>query len=210
MATNDTIQLAVKGVVGGQEHVHTLHFRIWDPTKFEQDLIDHYQANARTEYRALFRTVDTPCQVYTARQVCGSVPLRAPAEEAETAPLSLGTGTGSSEVLPQYTAAVVSVRTALAGKSNRGRFFIGGMLEEHQTAGVMGAGYKAILQAYATKLLTTYTGTTPAGGFSLVVHSRTLAAVPGTDCTDSSHPVTAMIVRDTLGTMRSRKIGHGN
>lgn len=210
MAVNDTSQLAIKGTVGGQDHVHTLHFRAVDALANEQGLIDAWQANARAAYRAIFKNTDTPVDVITAAHVCGAVPLRALAQEVEVAPNRAGSeGNDSSQPLPTFNAAVVSVRTAYSGKSRRGRFYIGGLSEANTDGNVLGS-LQARIQAYVTALMANFSGANAAGGWSLVVHSRKLAAVPGTQCQDSSALVTAMIVRNEVGTMRSRKAGHGN
>lgn len=210
MAINDTAQLAVKGTVGGQDHVHTLHFRAIDAIANEQGLIDAWQANARTAYRNIFKNTDTPVDIITASHVCGAIPLRALAQEVEVAPNRVGgEGNDTSQPLPTFNAGVVSVRTAFSGKSRRGRFYIGGLSEANTDGNTLGA-LQARIQAYVTALLAAFTGAGSMGGWQLVVHSRKLAAVPGTQCQDSSALVTAMIVRAEVGTMRSRKLGHGN
>jgi hypothetical protein len=209
MAINDTTLLTVKGSVFGQDHVHTLHFRSIDIGASEQDLIDAWQAGCRTSYRAIFSTGEFPCQTYTARQVCGSVPLRAPVEETETTPLSEGTKTGATGAMPPWIAGVVSVRTAFAGRSRRGRFYLGGMAESEQELAVITSGRLALQQAYIDDLISEFVFPAGAGGWTLVVHSHKLAAVPGTDCEDSSTLVTGFLNRSAVATMKSRKAGHG-
>jgi hypothetical protein len=116
----------------------------------------------------------------------------------------------TGERLPSWLAAVSSTRTALAGKSRRGRYFVGGLWETDQNAGDLAAAYSSVQAAYNTALLGAFgpTGTDP-GGYTLVVHSATLAAVPGTQCQDSSTPITGILSRLQLGSMKSRKIGSG-
>lgn len=209
MAVNDTAQLSVQGLVGGENHVHTLHFRAVDALANEQGLIDAWQLNARTAYRAIFKTTDSPVQTITAAQVCGAVPLRAPVVETEAVGNIAGTeGNDISQSLPSFVAAVFSVRTALSGKSRRGRFYIGGLTEGGTDVNMVG-GVGNRLQAYITALANNFISPNAASGWVLVVHSRKLAAVPGTQCQDSSTLVTNIILRSQLGTMRSRKVGHG-
>lgn len=209
MAQNDTTQLTVKGVAGGENHVHTLHFRATTSASTEQGLINTWQASCRTAYRACFKSPDEPVQIITAQQVCGAVPLRAAVEEVEAAGSRAGTLASGSDWSPQYVAVVTSLRTAFAGKSRRGRSYIGGVLDDNQGAGIITAGYKTLIDAYYATLLSTFVGGAVGDVWLWVVHSRKLAAVPGTQCQDSSSAVTTYIVRDQLGTMRSRKIGHG-
>lgn len=209
MAINDTAQLTVKGTVAGQTHVHTLHFRLMDPVLAEQDLINLWQANCRTEYRTLFVNVDEPCQTYRAAQVCGSIPLRAPVEEEEVAPNRVGVNAPSGDRLPSWLAAVSSVKTALAGRSRRGRYFIGGLYEVQAAGNDISTAHQAGVQAYGTKLIATFgAGGTEAGKFRLVVHSRTLA-VPGVLCENSSTLVQAITAKLPMGSMKSRKPGSG-
>jgi len=209
MAINDTSQLSVIGNVLGQEHVHTLHFRHLGPGGDESVLIDEWQASAKASYRALFSTVDSPTQRYRGAQVCGTIPLRAPDEETEPAGQILGTRATATDPLSPFMAAVTSVRTASAGRSRRGRFFIGGIYEGDQSGGNLTGTYLALVVAYHTALLAAFGPTGTSGQFRLVVHSRLLAGVPGALCENSSTLVTGMIARSVLGTMKSRKPGSG-
>lgn len=210
MAINDTVQLAVLGTVGGQTHVHTLHFRqMSDPAATDQSLIDAWQTNVRDTYRNLFSTADNPVQRITARQVCGTIPLRAAVEEVEVAPNIAGSQTVSGERMPSWLAAVVSVRTSLSGRRRRGRFFIGGLYEIMQNAGTLDPPQLGAVQAYIDDLIAAFvTPSTGTGGWRLVVHSRTLAQ-PGVQCQDSSTLVSGMIARSAIGSMKSRRAGSG-
>lgn len=213
MASNDTIQLAVQGTVGSQRHVHTLHFRLVQPTLIEDALAADYRDNVLTAYRAIFSSTDTPAELIVARQVCGTVPLRAPAEVTPAS--AAGTrNTAGMDRLPSYVAAVVSERTASAGRSRRGRFFIGGLVEfdaDFNTLRTGGADVNAgnAIIAYVAALARYLSGGAQQANYRLVVHSRKLASVPGTQCQDSSTFTTGYIVRTALGSMRSRKAGHG-
>lgn len=212
MPLNDTAQLSVIGTVHGQQHIHTLHFRNQDGTATTQGLIDGWQANARTAYRALFHTADSPCELYRAQVVCGSLPLPAASEEAEAAPNIVGSGTkGATERAPAWLAALVSVRTASAGKSYRGRFFIGGIYEGDFVADNLTAATIAGMTAYTNALIAAYvTPTTGTNGWRWVVHSRKLSAVPGSQCQNTSSLVTGVLVRAAVASMKSRKPGRGS
>lgn len=209
MAANDTVQLTVQGVVKNQMHLHTLHFRLTDATYTDGGLIDAWQAGCRTAYRALFVTFDQPVQLLTARQVCGTQPLRAAAQEVEVTGSILGTRTLTGQGCAPWLASLVSVRTALAGKSRRGRFFLGGLLEDDLDGALLGTTYLNLLQTYLNALATTFIGTAAsASGAILVIHSPKLAQ-PGVQCQDSSTPVTGLLKRDQLTTMKSRRAGSG-
>lgn len=209
MAINDTAQLAVIGTVGGVRHIHTLHFRHLDPALTEQNVIDAWQAQARTAYRDLFHPSDLPIERYVCAQVCGSVPLRAPVEEVEVDPNRAGTLASTGQLLPTFNAAVVSVRTALAGRSRRGRFFLGGLREDYVAGNVLDPNYLSRVQTYINALLAAFGPSGSVGSERLVVHSRKLASSPTVACQDSSTLVQGMIARANPGTMRSRKLGSG-
>lgn len=210
MAINDTIELAVIGVVSGQDHIHTLHFRdMAGAATPEQSIIDDWQANCRDAYRALFFTAIPAAVSYRARQVCGSTPLRAPVEEAEAPANSTGTRSASGEQLPPWLAKVVTERTALAGRSRRGRFYIGGLHEGDINGDAFVTTYNTAVQTYMTTLGRYLPGGASASVFTLVVHSRLLAAVPGTQCQDSSTPVTSLENRVRIATQKSRRAGSG-
>ena len=209
MAVNDTVLLQVQGIVHGQQHIHTLHFRFQELTATEQGLIDAWQASCRTSYRTIFHTTDNPVQILRASQVCGSLPLRAPAEEAEIVGNQPGTSADTGEPTPSWLSEVVSVRTALAGRSRRGRFYVGGLREGWINGNNVEAVRRARTQAYADALLATFGTTGTATAYKLAVHSRKLADVPGTQCQDSSALVTGLLVRTPIGSTRSRKPGSG-
>lgn len=209
MSINDTILLAVNGTVMGQKHVHTLHFRCMKTDPVEQQLIDRWQATSRTTYRALFDDVDKPIELYRAQQVCGDIPLRAAAEEGEVAPNILGSSAFGGDDGPSWLAAVVSERTAFAGPSRRGRFYIGGLHEQHIAGNDLVSAHITRLTAYCTALLGEFGPAATLPDFRLVVHSHKLASVPGTECENSSTLVTALMVRAAVGSMKSRKPGSG-
>lgn len=103
-------------------------------------------------------------------------------------------GTGAGNPLPNEIAAVVTFRTALAGKSYRGRAYAGGFIVgENSAAGAIVAGLNTALVTFFTNVQ----GDMNAGGLTLAVLSKKhLIATP----------VTAIVTRDTQwDTQRSRK-----
>lgn len=210
MSLNDTAQLVVQGTVAGQLHLHTLHFRELDATGTNQEpgIIDEWQANCRTAFRGLFGTGDSPAQLYRCSQVCGSIPLRAPAEEAEVSPNIAGTLTLTTDQLPPWLAAVISWRTASAGRSRRGRNYFGGMSEEMINGDLIHSTQQTRLAAYRDALLAQFGPSGASVNYKLVVHSHALA-LPGVQCQNSSTLITSGLVRTFVATMKSRKAGHG-
>ena len=210
MAVNDTVRLTVQGTADTQDHFHTLHFRYLDPTSNEQGLIDAWQAGCRTAYRNCFVTADAIVKVLEAAQVCGTIPLRAPVEEAEAAGSQNGTITGVGDRAPSWLAAVTSLRTASAGRSRRGRYFLGGLMENEIVGNDLSSGHKTTVEAYAAALMGVFGPSGTSNLYRLVVYSRKLASVPGTQCQDSSTVITSTLVNSAIGSMKSRKPGRGN
>jgi hypothetical protein len=217
MAANDTVQLSIKGTVSGQMHVHTLHFRLMNAGINEQLLAEDWNTNLGAIYRDIFVAVDNPLQLVTGAHVCGSVPLRASAEVTPGASVGTRPNGGNFQKQPSWLASQWSVRTALSGRSRRGRNYFGG-IHEGDTIGndlvVNGTNQDTVfekLTAYRAALLGRY-GDAGAQALAarLVVHSAKLAAVAGTQCQDSSTLVNGIIIRTPVASMKSRKPGSGS
>lgn len=219
VAANGIYKLAVIGTVYGQQHIHTLHFRstlagssvgmaedVW-----MADLISSFQGAPTTAYRALFPLGSTPVELFQVRKVCGSTPLPAGVDQAQPGAASGGTvNPGASEPLAPWLASVTTVRTALAGRRNRGRFFIGGMLENQVNGALLLAPILDALTAYADALRAAYVAPLEtAVNRKAFVYSRTQAGVVGTACQNAGADVTSYQVRNQLATMKSRKAGSG-
>lgn len=208
MAVNSTYSLYVQGFVGYVQHIHTLHFRSNTLDGTAQDLITDWRANAEAAYRACFHNSQQPVQLIRAAEICGTVPLPAPVENAVTGAAANGTRTTTGDGHPSFIACHVAEKGALAGKSRQGRFFLGGLFESDTTYNDLNAPYLAAVQGYIDALMANYV--TPAiADWHLVVHSRKLADVPGTACNVSSSRVANLIASVKVTTMRSRKEGHG-
>lgn len=209
MAVNDTSELIVRGSLSVnselQTYVHTLHFRhlsIPVGVSPEPILIDRWQAIAQTAWRAAHTSAYNLDEI-VCRQVCGSIPLRAPAVEGVG--LAGTRATPASQALAHWLSSVVTEYSDLAGRSRRGRYFVSGAHEEDLSGNSYTSGYLALVTAYNTALLG---GFGPSGSdtdFRLVVHSRKLAANPGTACQDASRIVTQLVTRTRLTTQRSRR-----
>jgi len=104
------------------------------------------------------------------------------------------TGTVAEDTLPEYCAVVIQKRTSAAGKSGRGRWYIGCVPETFANNGeltlIADALYKALADAFKLSI--------DVGGASLspFLYSRTL---------DNTTAVTVTKVDQGLGTLRRRK-----
>ena len=103
-------------------------------------------------------------------------------------------GTGAGNPLPNEVAAVVTLRTALAGRSYRGRaYFSGFIVGENSATGSIVAGLNTALVTFMTNVQTDLS----ASGITLAVLSRTHL---------SATPVTLIQTRDSeWDTQRRRK-----
>ena len=113
-------------------------------------------------------------------------------------------GTGSGDPLPNQLAAVVTLRTALAGKSYRGRAYFSGAIEaENDGTGKIAAGLNTALVTFMTNVQTDLASS----GITLAVISRPRAAPPFPVAWPGAvTPVTAIVTRDTeWDTQRRRK-----
>lgn len=209
MAINDTVQLAVKGTWMNNDHIHTLHFRFLDPTANEADLINAWEAGAKTQYLAIFPTGHHVVKIVQAAQVCGSLPLRAAVEEAFASGAGTGTRATATEHLASWLASLTRERTASAGRSHQGRFFLGGLTEADVISEDLQAAYITPTTAYLTALLAVFGPSGTNNLYRLVVHSRKLAAVPGSQCQNTSTVVTNLQLHTKLTSQRSRRTGSG-
>jgi len=113
-------------------------------------------------------------------------------------------GTGSGDPLPNQLAAVVTLRTALAGKSYRGRAYFSGAIEaENDSTGHIAAGLNTALVTFMTNVQTDLA----TSGITLAVISRPRSSPPFPIAwAGAVTPVTAIVTRDTeWDTQRRRK-----
>lgn len=209
MAVNETYELALIGGYHGQTVITTHHFRevtpVAGPPDPEQQLIDDWQAALQVAWRNMFNATYSLLTIRS-RKVCGTLPLPQATEEGVNV---AGTrGVAAVNEWPAWMALLVTERTGLAGRSYRGRYFLPGVCDTDVDGDnfTTGAGVLWTLAGtYNDALLATFgpSGTNP--DWRLVVHSRKLAEVPGTQCQQSSTPVTALIRSIKPATMKSRK-----
>lgn len=209
MAVNDTYFFTAQGTLGGRSYVHTLHFReLVGPITGNPsvDLINTWQAACQTQWLAAHPASYTLVRL-TAQRICGSPPLPARVEEGVGA-VGSRSPVNTGDLLPPWIAVAVNEATGLAGKSRHGRFFMSGGGESDvngETLTTGGSTWITAIQNYVTALGTRFVQQAVPLNWDLVVHSRTLADIPGTQCTVSSEPVTSLGIVSRLTTQRSRR-----
>jgi hypothetical protein len=127
------------------------------------------------------------------------------ANQAEFVSVAAATpGTGSGDPLPNQLAAVVTLRTALAGKSFRGRVYMSGAIEaENDATGKIASAFNTAIAAFITQCQTDMA----AEGITLAVLSRPRTSPPfPVAYAGAITPVSAIVTRDTeWDTQRRRK-----
>lgn len=235
VAPNGIYKLAVIGTVHGQQHVHTLHFRstavsavsAMDEATYMNGLVDYWRSQVGAAYRNQFAVGIFPVQQMSVRKVCGSLPLPIGYDELEPAGTSQGSQSAANawggDALAPWLCGVVTLRTNNAGRSYRGRSFIGGLHEGGVTGATISSERLGATEAYFAALKTTFIDPGDVGSFRLFVFSRLLAvgkpadptttpptpAVPPVACQLAGADAQSYLVRSTLATMKSRKAGSG-
>lgn len=127
--------------------------------------------------------------------------------------LEIETGDQGDESLPSYCAAILTLRTGLGGKSNRGRIYFGGIGENDTADSRLGPDTFVALQNVGNQLLNNFGPTGSYPFLSFVIWSRLL----GQD--ENNQPpqnpfgirhVTQCLARSVLGTQRHRMVGKGS
>lgn len=209
MAVNETYELALIGTLRGQAIITTHHFRevvpVAGPPAPEQQLIDDWQASLQVAFRNCLNASYSLVTIRV-RKICGTAPLPEGVEEGVNV---AGTrGIAAVNEWPAWLALLVNEKTGTAGRSYRGRYFFPGVTDTDVDGDnfTTGAGTLwTLVGTYNDALLAAFgpSGTNP--DWRLCVHSRKLAAVPGTQCQQSSTLVNALVRSIRPATMKSRK-----
>lgn len=127
-------------------------------------------------------------------------------EHPENLPLVLATnftGTWSSSVvLWGPLSGVFQIKTAVAGRTGRGRFYIAGMEPAGLTSGLWGTGRINLMNQVATSIKGGYVGSNPSSLFTLGILPR------GGSSTDFK-PAIDLLARPLPGAQSRRNIGRG-
>lgn len=118
-------------------------------------------------------------------------------------------GTVATESLPGAMAAVLTLRTGLAGRRNRGRKYIAGIPEENQAQGGLTTTAWGALVATCDAIRLWFNAGNGLNNMELGILHRSSGGAPVPLAATSFVPLTFMIPNQTLGTMRTRIPGHG-
>ena len=113
-------------------------------------------------------------------------------------------GNGIGPALPTTVAGIITKRSALAGRANRGRSYFGPFAEDDTAASFITAGQQIRMSTLGGRIVGTF-GVAPAGYLQWGIFSRRLNGVPRRVFVACN----SFVVRTILGTQRSRRIGRG-
>lgn len=119
-------------------------------------------------------------------------------------------GSIEGDPLPTAMAVVMAMKTGLGGRRNRGRKYLSAVPEADVEASRLTAARLADWQGAANLVMAYFAPGNALANLDLGVLHRVNAGAPVPLSADSFVPVTSLIVRPVLGTMRSRIPGHGN
>lgn len=202
MAIGDVYKLSVVGNFGlGQTFVNTFHYR---QENFvlgaeAEDLANQWLTDVMPLYLPLLMS-SSVVQTIEVRQVTGDpltgfdLPVVQP-------------GTIAGEQLPPQSAPLISWRTSVLGRRNRGRSYLPAPSEGTQTAGSLSAGYIATAEAFAVGVKQLLVLAVLQWQF--VIYGK---ACPDCDPvrTENIIPVTSHIIRADIATQRRRRVGTGS
>lgn len=117
-------------------------------------------------------------------------------------PLNMVGGSGNDVRSPLMQALVVQLRTGLAGRKNRGRFYVFGSSVGQTQSGVFTGTWLAAAEVQLAVLRPRWVGPTHTEPWQLVIHGKT-------DGPDVFRVVTTMQARATPGCQRRRMLGVG-
>lgn len=196
MAVGDTYKLtAVWTTTGNATAINTWHFRQQEPLVLDtpgEDLTDRFIAEVQASYVVM---VANPFQLVRYEVRGATDPTY-----GEDFPITPVTGGVAGEALPFQTAPLISWRTALIGRANRGRTFLPPTGESQASSGVLIAGFQAGMNIFIANMLAMNVSDVSFARWELVIWGGT----PPT-----AKPVTAGIVRQLVATQRRRVPGVG-
>lgn len=133
----------------------------------------------------------------------------APTDEVVTQALPTDVG-ALTQAFPSFVAVVMSLRTGTGGRSFRGRKYLAGIPETRGENSKITAPQLAAIIAFAACMLDKLGkgSVNKTVNADWVVLSRKVAG-PGKDYAAGSNSISSVLVREDLGTMRSRKLGRG-
>lgn len=203
MAANDVWKITMVGQLHGQETNNVWHFR------FNSDAATF--ANLAIAIFDCIRTALLPglSNEWRCIELRGKQLFPVATDEAIIPAEATDIGAINGEGLPSYCAGLISIKTGVAGRRNRGRFYIAGIPETGQTASRLTNGELALLVAFATCLANKFV--IPNNNFPMRLGVLSRKNVQGGQNIGAAfREATVLTTTNVLATMRRRKLGVGS
>lgn len=207
-AQGEVWQLRFEGRQEGQQVINVLHFRA-------ETASDDVQTRLFTAILTCFVTTLLPklSTQYKFERLIGKRVTPDVGPDMVIAADETMNAEGNAAALPSYASAVLSIRTTRAGRSGRGRMFIGGIPEISTINSSFdpGSEFWIALVAFVTCIGTKFLVPDVAqpNQWSFGVMSRKLGGAKPPFAANGYAPYTSIEPKAIVATTRSRKIGHG-
>lgn len=196
MAVGDVYQITVVGLHHGQQVVNVLHYQVLvgAAADYSAELANLWSNQNLNNYRACC-SAEYRCTGLLSQKV---KPI--PALTAVSLTIGEGTGTGSANSLPSSNSVVITKRSAIAGRTGRGRIYMPGVPTTFEdNSQVTGAGLNVYNNFAQTAL------TMENDGSTLQVQMTLLSRK-----TLTTRLVVSVDARPILRNQRRRQVGRGS
>lgn len=110
---------------------------------------------------------------------------------------------------PSLVAAIVSLKTGLGGRRNRGRKYVAGLLRDNIDQSIIDAPRVTSMQTQWNAMQQFFTATNNLSNLTWGILHRTLNGQPVPLDANAYTPVTSVVVQAIAGSMRTRRPGRG-
>lgn len=208
-AVNDLYQVRIVGRQEGQETNNVLHFLC---TGADPDVL----TNLILVLAQCFITNVLPVltSAWTLEKIIWKRVAPTLGPEIVSIPVGAGAGAGNAAALPSFCSVVFSIRTALGGKSRRGRMYLPGIPENMTLNSSLdpSLAFWAAMVAFANCVVQNFIVGDPPGApsWQMGVYSRKLGGAVFPYNINGFSAMKEFVPSQLLGTTRSRKVGRGS
>jgi len=207
--TGDVFQLRFEGQLEGQQVVNVMHF---SALADDADVITHLVLVAIGCF--LNNIIPATTVSYSLQRVVARLVAPTLGPDHVIVPQGQLQGTQTTNQLPSFVAGVISIHTVRPGRSGRGRMYIAGLTDNDVVGSILdpNQGFWGALVAFITCILTNFSvpDNPQPGQWAFGVMSRKLGGAKPPFSAAGFAAVTEMTPVAQVGTMRSRKVGHGS
>lgn len=206
MDAGDIAQLnvVIGSTTSSDKWENVFHFECQIDATSLYDLADEFNTHVLTDWMHAGMVNEVNCALLAVRD---AVPGTAAGVDFVVSPAKTG-GDAISDMLPPTASAIITWRTALAGRAYRGRSYLPGFGEAQQAGGILNAGCITDMEAAVTAMLGRFGPGGTSGNWRLVVLSRVLNGVV------RPTPVGTLVVsgdvQTIMGSQRRRRPGVGS